>query len=107
MTTERGILPNCGQRVADDHAWVPKSVCWFLGCVRSTSAKPEGTCSWVLLFLVYKTFLDTTFREGGAYFGIQKAFFEIQRLTEAFGGYKELFFWDTKNFLGIQRLFSG
>ena len=34
--------PNCGQRVADDHARVPKSVCWLLGCIRSTSPQPEG-----------------------------------------------------------------
>ena len=34
--------PNCGQRVADDHAWVPKSVCRFLGCTRFTSPKTRG-----------------------------------------------------------------
>ena len=34
--------PICGQRVAEIHARVPKSVCWFLGCIRSTSLKPEG-----------------------------------------------------------------
>ena len=35
-------------------------------------------------------FSDTTFRDGGAYFGLQKTFLWIQ-----------------KNFLGIQKLFSG
>ena len=29
--------PNCGQSVADDHAMMPESIRWFLGCTRSTS----------------------------------------------------------------------
>ena len=34
--------PNCGQRVADDNARLPKSICWFLGSIRSTSSEPKG-----------------------------------------------------------------
>ena len=44
-TLDSGIAvgnPNCGQRVADDSARVPKSVCWFLGCIRSVSPGPKG-----------------------------------------------------------------
>ena len=34
--------PNCGQRVADDHARVPESAGWSFCCVRSTSPKTRG-----------------------------------------------------------------
>ena len=64
---------------------------------------PRPPVAGVPLYLVYKVFfLNTTFREGGAYFGMQKTFFGIQNL---FLGYKiffcdtKNFFWDTKNFL--------
>ena len=33
---------HCRQRVADDNTWVPKSICWLLGCICSTSPEPEA-----------------------------------------------------------------
>ena len=46
-----------------------------------------------------KCFLgDTTFREGGAYFGIQKLLFGYKKL---FWGYKKTFFGTQKTFVRI------
>ena len=45
---------NCGRRVADDHARVPKSVCWFLGCIRSTSPKPEELSNMQFSLIVFR-----------------------------------------------------
>ena len=40
-----GGNPNCGQRVAGDNARVPKNICWFPGCIRSTSPEPKRLSS--------------------------------------------------------------
>ena len=58
-----GILhyPNCGQRVADDHAAVPSNVCWFLGCIRSTSPKPEELSNMQFALVVFRCVVQGSF----------------------------------------------
>ena len=52
-----------------------------------------------------------TFREGGAFFGMQKTFFGVQKTflgkRKTFSGYTKLFFGIQKNFSGNKNLFSG
>ena len=44
--------PNCGQRVADDNAWVQKSICWFFGCICSKSPEPKGLSNMLFTLVI-------------------------------------------------------
>ena len=52
---------NCGQRVADDHARVPKSVYWFLGCIPSTSPEPKGLSNMQFALRVFRCVAQGSF----------------------------------------------
>ena len=66
--------------------------------------------SGATFFGVQYFFVDTTFRESGAYFGIQKLFFGDTKTffvdTKTFLDTKN-FFWDTENFCGNTEKFLG
>ena len=70
---------------------------WVFGCVLGGVFGWLGCSGWCATFFMgTKCFLGiTTFREGGAYFGIQKTFFGIQK---TFLGTQKNFFRDSKNF---------
>ena len=76
-------------------------LCHIVGfaCVDKTST------TWFRVPLFWGTnafFWDTTFREGGAYFGIQKTFFWTQK---NFCWIQKTFFGDTKNFFRVKKCF--
>ena len=56
--------PDCGQRVADDNAGVPKSVCWFLDCIRSTSPEPKGLSNMQFALVVFRCMAQGSFSSG-------------------------------------------
>ena len=56
--------PNCGQRVADDNARVPKSICWFLGCIRSTLSEPKVLSNMQFTLVVFRCMAQGSLSSG-------------------------------------------
>ena len=54
--------PNCAQSVADDNSRVPKSICWLLGCIRSTSPEPKGVVQHVATWWCFAAWCKARFQ---------------------------------------------